>query len=287
MSNEAQTVLPDVQYGTQFIFRPQAGYQTLYDGANARRLLYLFPAVPGESVVQTVDPLAAEKIPGYAENLARGLSVPMGSRVLVWLPSPFYDDPLDSNRRKGYEYVLIWRLRNLFDYRTNRRPYHIPSTTGQRDSVTNQTLVPIPAAVECITYGQNEPAGSLLNPAQANVHPLSLEAGGSPFLGPLVEAPSTFGPVQQGILDPAVSGAPIAEATGFVTFETTAKGDELLIGVRRSGGGAQWNFAEGEIDEFFPLYLRDDYQYSGVFVFTGAASAFSTANLASNGTPTT
>lgn len=277
--SEAQTVLADSQYGTQTVFRPQEGFSTLYQGQNCRRPLYLFPSVPGSGKVETVDPLSKDGTPGYAANLTRGLSVPMGSRCLLWFPSPFYQD---GETRKGYEYVLLWRLRNLFDYRNDRRPYHVPTTKGQKDTASNQTLVAIPTAVEAITYKQDEPSGDQRDFSQIHMRPSSISSATTPVAGHLL-AGGTLGPVQQGIMDPALSGAALAQAASFLPYETTCKGDELLIGIRRSGGPGSWDFEQGGDDVNLLLYLRESYQYSGVYVFTGSASSFNTGDLATGG----
>lgn len=264
----------DSQASNQVIFRPQSNFESIYSGEDAgSNPLYLFPSVAGQTNVQNVDNLAQQGVDGYDPNLARGARVPMFSRCLLWLPAPFYT--FEGNATP-YEYILIWRLRNLFDFANDRRPYHIPSRGGEVDTFLNQTRVAVPACIEAISFKQTEPgAGAIPSAAQVTSYFGNISPMVPVIRGPLISSGS-WQPTQQGVFDRNVAGVNRADSPSFATYETTCKGDELLVAVRRSTGG-NWDFAgiDGDLTEF----LNPIYRFNGVYLFFGSGVPFSTADV--------
>jgi hypothetical protein len=256
--NEAQIVLADAQFGMVQLMQPAADFENVYEGESAAQPLYLFPEG------SNIDPLAQDGVSGYDSQLARGLPVPFGARLVLWLPNITY---ADGPSTLGYEWVLIWRLRNVFDYRQRRKPYHFPRDQGAVDTsgATAENRVPIPAAYNTITYIQAEP---LTQPGRAvnNIHAEDLEASANKLAGPLL-AGGGVQPVQQGIFDPATIAD--AERPSFLTHDVQAIGDELLIALRRSDASiADWAF--GGTDEAVADFFTES-ENSGVYVMAGAA----------------
>lgn len=237
-SNEGQAVLADAQFGMVQIMRPVAGFETTYEGRSAAEPIYLFPEG------QHIDPIAAAGVAGYDPVLARGLKTPFGARIAIWLPNLFFT----SDVERGYELILIWRLRNVSDFANGRIPYHFPRAQGAINTTApagSQARVPIPAAYNTITYIQTEPLtqrGRAIN----NIHSEDLEFSTDTVLGPLLADGVTRQPVQQGILDPAV--VTDADRPGFIVHEVQALGDEVVMALRRNvTGAANWAFATTDL----------------------------------------
>jgi hypothetical protein len=257
--NEAQIVLADAQFGMVQLMQPTANFESIYEGEGAAQPIYLFPE--GDNI----DPLARDGIAGYDSDLARGLPVPFGSRVVLWLPNLAY--VVDESSTLGYEWVLIWRLRNVFDFRQSRRPYHFPRDQGAIDTsgADAESRVPIPAAYNTITYIQTEPS---TQPGRAvnNIHAEDLEASADKLAGPLLPGGGVQ-PVQQGIFDP--TSIADAERPSFLTHDAQAIGDELLIALRRSDVSiANWAF--GTVDKPVADFFTGGTN-AAVYVMVGAA----------------
>src|SRR5271154_5270739 len=122
-----RTVLADAQYGVVRILRPFAGFEATYTGKSTggNPIAFTQGGLP-------LDPLAGQ--PGYAPTLLRGLSVPIGSRILLWIPAI---EAVVGGVGVPYSYSFAWRYRSVFDYRQNRGPWHyakqaagVPDTTA-------------------------------------------------------------------------------------------------------------------------------------------------------------
>lgn len=271
-SNEGQVVLADAQFGIVRVMRPVTGFEDTYEGTSAARPVYLFPE-GRDGNPDNVDRLAEDGIAGYDPQLARGLSVPVGARVILWLPNLFYTSAGDPPEVLGYEWVIIWRLRNLVDFRQARIPYHFPKGQGAPDTTAapgQQARVPLPAAYHSIGYIQAEPAVRL-DRAITNLHSDDVDVATDPLFGPLLPS-GAFQPIQQGIVDPAV--VTDANRPGYMVHEVQAFGDELLIGVRRDNSSiTDWTF--GTTDLRFSQFLGDGTGQSfpnvGVYAMVGAA----------------
>lgn len=120
-----------------------------------------------------VDDLAGR--PGYSSLLLRGAGVPMGSRVLVWLPRlvPYPNEicPLET-AAPIYQWEFSFRLRNLTDFSATRNSYHLASGKagavaygGEKNGGIDsdpQVRVPIPASDHTVIYNGLEPPVSPL-----------------------------------------------------------------------------------------------------------------------------
>lgn len=263
----SSTVLADAQFGTARILRPFSGFRAAYQGQAATKPIMLTEVVdpPGG---EPLDQLAAVNTPGYAPNLIRGVDVPLGSRVVIWLPKvgPFSADPAAR-----YDWIIGWRLRNVYDYRQTRAPYHYPKQEAGVPVGGNPRVV-IPAAVQTIVYSQTPAPAAAGAIAASSAYPETLGTGGSALGGtvsgiPLV-ATATDGTFEQG-LSPSAAG----QQPTYMIHEVQAVGDEMLIGVSRSTSfGANWNFtAFGSEDYILGSFLGDDYPDIGVYVLTGSA----------------
>lgn len=256
------------QMSTGQVLRPPRDFQPRYEGVNANTNPLYFTLGGVE-----LDDLVGD--PGYDPLLIRGLPVPMGSRVVLWLPN--LTAILPGPTADNYEWSIIWRLRSPNDYRNNaeeRPPYHFPQKAGAQDTVANEPRVAIPAAFESVNYVQTEP-GTVTGRATTNVRALDLTSSAIKVAGPLLPA-AARGVVQQGITDPTF--VPDATEPEFLTYETLAKGDEFLIALRRLNDAPQdvWAFATTDIQvsqllgtglpapNDHPIY--DD---NGVYVFFG------------------
>jgi hypothetical protein len=257
-----EPVLSDAQFTKSFILRPYTGFETDYT-----------PAVPSQTPVQfseggePLDPQAGK--PGYDPRLVRGLGVPMGARVLIWLPIVFAQvgpTPI------SYVWRLTWRLRNVFDYRKSRIPFHYPKQgEGVPDAGSPRTV--IPAAYHSIIVNQAEPAGVGVmtqnvrieqfrpEPAAAGTDLLPLLPGGGP------------GILQQGLLDPAAFGPNTPFKPLYLPVEVAAVGDQLMIGALRDSGG-NWDFAGIDLTfaNLFGSASGRTFPDIGLYVETGTSS---------------
>ncbi len=247
---EPVNVLADAQFSFAKPIRPFDGFEKVYQGKNA-----LVPiAFPGG-----LDPNAG--LPGYAPNLIAGFPVPLGAKVLLWIPQCSYGvapSPLVTE----YVYQISWRIRNVADYRHGnpdgtRTPYHIQKqAAGAADTtapVGQQARLIITAALETILFEQTQPAPSLIgSPATGDLiaNGLALPADGVSRFLPLIPG-GGFGAAEQGIADPAQvveEPAPL-----FRPYFTIAKGDDMTIFAYRppNASFATWDFANPLTDQAF------------------------------------
>lgn len=270
-SNEAQIVLADAQFGIVRVMRPVSGFEEIYQGTPAGEPVYLFPEG------KNIDPIAAEGIPGYDPLLARGLPVPVGARLILRFPNVYF--PLPGGEEEaiaGYKYALIWRFRNVFDFRQGRNPFHFPRDKGAADTTAprgQQSRVPLPASYNTIGYVQPEPV-VLDARTDTRIRSEDLPVVTTPLALPKLSG-GRVQPIQQGILDPAtVSDA--NQPTGLV-HEVQAVHDELLIAVYRDTGELDdsWDFAQGETDhrfsQFYGTGTGQELSNIGVYVMPGSA----------------
>lgn len=117
-------VTADAQFGIARILRPWNGALSLtgpYEGQPVSTQIMLTEVLtsPGGA---PLDPFAETGSAGYASNLIKGLDVPIGSRVILWLPAIQSGGIVDFR----YSWSITWRLRNVYDYRNARMPFHFP-----------------------------------------------------------------------------------------------------------------------------------------------------------------
>ena len=106
----SQAVLADAQFSVARVFRPFEGFEAVYNGQSVRTPI----AIPG-----SLDPDAGRT--GFDTNLISGIPVPMGSKVMLWIPTIFQDSGgalgPPSFQVVPYRYQFVWRLRNLRDFK--------------------------------------------------------------------------------------------------------------------------------------------------------------------------
>lgn len=264
----SDNVLADAQFGLVSILRPFDGFESVYSGQSVTKPIMF--TVNGEAL----DSQAGTT--GYSPKLLRGLSVPFGSRIVVWLPLAY---GFNVTNLWYYKWSISWRLRNVYDFRQKRIPFHYPKQ-GPGVPDTGSSRVVIPAAVNQIAYTQLPPGPGSSNP-NATTTALNSDTVSPNYIArvlPLLPD-GTSGQYQQGIL-PATSVAIPPYAPAYVPYEIQCEGDELLIGVTREvvadvGGfsEANWNFTTPDqyLSELFGNGTGTSYPDIGVYVSAGSA----------------
>lgn len=254
------SVLNDPQFGLTAILRPYVGFDAQTGGVEC------YQGVSGDTPIMfteggvVFDPQAGK--PGYSKRLIKGLSVPFGTRISIWLPSLTTFSGTEDSTTVKYTWQLIWRQRNVFDYRAQRIAFHYPKQGIGVPDLTAGDQPPerviIPAAGHSIIVNSANPGSS----TSATVDPF--DAIGQVFserfrptkaigmsalpLAPAVPGivpPTPMAIVAQGILDFGALGAK-AYFPIFQTVEVQALGDELLIActkdVSSTGSFVNWDF---------------------------------------------
>jgi hypothetical protein len=267
---ENKFVTADAQFGNAKILRPQLGFDTLFQGQSIN-----YPILFSEGGI-ALDSRAGT--PGYSNFLAKGLPVPYGARLSIWLPRivvylalGFYD---------YYKWTFIWRMRNLYDFRQTRTPYHMPKQADGEPSTRVGDVGPrviLPAAVQSVAYAGSVTA--ITDPTQVVYPEVFYQQGlrASPTFRPIYNAGNRL-VYQQGVLDPGnpPTGIDVSSFT-WTQVEVQAQGDELLVVANRptQQGYTVW--------EFGPLTLAppgSDYAFyqffnssenTGVYVLPGSA----------------
>ncbi len=265
----SRAVMADAQFGISKILRPFTGFETEYQG-EAISVPLLF------SEDGKIKDSCAGK-PGYDANLLPGVSVPVGARVILWLPivkgsAHSFPDFADFY----YRWTICWRLRNLFDFRTSRIPYHFPR---QSDGVPYEgsTRVVIPAAMTGQIYSGEEPAGAGID-SLGNVYSnvwtdwINGRTDWSVYSNVPV---NQDGVVAQGII-PSGSGQ-ARQPTHFI-HEVQACGDELLLFltrpyIRNGVSRDTWDFTEvdNEITYRFGAANPSTAKVDGVYLMIGTS----------------
>lgn len=273
----------DAQFSMGKILKPFPGFEQRYEGkANG------FPvAFPG-----TLDQQAGQN--GYDPFLLGMLPVPLGSRVMIWIPAAIYNTD-DTIQQESYTYQILWRMRSSGDYattfsrtaRNETTQYHFSKREigVPDDPATPQTTqrIVLPAAMQTIAYEQPEPNTDPTVLANGVIHlrgQLVIPAGANwiaPLLPPPLPDAPTQGIIGQGVF-PFTQGPEEAEAGGPVyhPFWFDAEGDEMMIIARRTEITPEnWEFGGTDLP-FSATYgtangTRPLNNHVGIFVFTGSA----------------
>ena len=253
--------LADARFSKAFILRPYVDFEDDYQGESAAR-----PVMFTEQQ-QALDEQAGE--PGYDPELVRGLTVPVGARCLIWLPTTKWND---DGAEKPYQWNIGWRMRNVFDYRKSRKRYHYPKqSAGFPYQGDGSPRVVIPAAVQSIIYNDPAPLDVLATAFHKEftevVQMLADGRSWRPYVPGKLE-----GVVQQGVV--AINPAKTNAVPTYALHEVQGSGDELLIAARRDvSEEANWDF--GGVDEQFSIDFGkgsgQQFPDLGVYVFTGSA----------------
>lgn len=263
-SAEPSTVLADPQMTVESLLRPQANFQSIYAGNGIESPLYWFPdGMP-------LDERAGQ--PGVDPTLVRGLQVTPGSTLQLWLPNLLWENSLsDPTSFLGYQWFVVWRLRNILDFRLKGQPYHLSRVTGVTDTVPtpDEARALIPAAYDTLVFNQ-QPAFSSTTPdaprAVGSIRAQELISNADKLRGPLLDVGGTEGAVQQGVLDPTVDAT--AKRPSWLRYELKVPAaDEMLLGCRRTEGPANWTFTGGSAADAALLAFLSAGDNNGVMAF--------------------
>jgi hypothetical protein len=262
-------VTADPQFGNMRCLRPFATYKDMYDGQHVSYSIGLFE----DGVAH--DPQAGK--PGYDPRLCRGLSVPLGARVVFWIPNSFCPGTTAAKGTNSYVFDIIWRARNLHDFRANRIPYHVPKQTqGVIDTtpITGGSRVIIPSVSHTIGYSSPEPA-IISDMATVSLYQECVSVTRKSEFE-MLDPDGNLATIQQGLSDPNTSGTgdPPYERPGWALFETQAVGDELIMGVTRrvdTVAHPHWEFSGVNAADILFSGFWDSSSFSGVYVFVGSA----------------
>ncbi len=267
-------VAADAQFGISTVLKPYNGFEDRYQGQPTSTPV----AFPG-----TRDALAGQD--GYDPNLLAGIPCPLGALVMLLIPLAVADSLVTA-----YDYRIIWRMRNVRDYRLNRVPFHVgrqspgaPDTTGGAPGAPRFV---IPAISDALLYEEALPSplafpfASTVLQNRAFRIPV-LNAGGS--IEPLLVGPAAIGIFQQGILDPAAVGQTATDPL-FLPIVTRCRGDEFMVLAQRQEQqpGQTWDFngpAGGDLP-FSEVYgkggtgagTHPSYPDVGIYVLFGSSS---------------
>jgi len=249
-----ENTIVSAQMSNVAVLKPPVGFENIYQGRSVSQ----FPiAIPG-----TPDFRAGDA--GYDPNLIGGVPIPLGSRLLLWLPQFIANEGVVEI---PYRFRILWRLRAVADQaaaaeraRSSADPRiprglqgHIagPSagvpTDGGVSGTPNQPRIIIPACVNSVGYEQTEPASDV-GIATLNLHHEEVLVGGQSFEPtgpPIVNAGGVFGVVSQGVYPD--TNADLIGPT-FLPFQTDAFGDEYIILIHRDDEVTDWDFSEGGQD---------------------------------------
>lgn len=264
MSN---AVLADAQFSNVRVFRPFAGFEEVYAGQSADTPI----AIPGN-----LDSDAGKV--GFDSNLIAGIPVPFGAKMVIWMPTIFNFSVEDGFTVRPYRYTIIWRLRNLRDFRTKRVPYHFPRQTFGE----NQQFI-IPSGVNTIITNAEPRSVDVTNGLFATYRSSDSEVG--------IENMSVRSVIPKPPLTPAGEDAAFQQglAQGNVGSNTTVTfnpwqldvmGDEMMLLVNKpEGDTAVWNFDDvgsATNDAGFSAFYgtasgtRAPIANMGIYLFTGS-----------------
>jgi hypothetical protein len=254
-------VAADAQFTLANVLKPFPGFETVYQGASHANPV----AFPGGT-----DPRAGEV--GISANLIAGHPIPLGARVLVWIPVAVLAPTVTI-----YEYTFVWRLRNTRDYRVNavrRPPFHFGK---QRPGAPDSSVAPvvprfvIPAACDVVMYEQAEPAAFGSGVMRVVNQSYRIGDGGGQ-VEPLLPS-GGIGIFQQGVLDPNTATPQGASDPIFQPIWMDAMGDELIILAKPQNVAGNWDFAGTDLP-FSNIYGTGNAAHAafpdvGIYVFTG------------------
>jgi hypothetical protein len=256
----------DAQFSIARLYRPDLlAMQKQYQGLSARVPL----AVPG-----TLSPVAGTD--GNLANLLDAIPVPLGSRVIVWLPSIAQLVGRQAGIRvASYSYRFLWRLRPSTP---DGQAFHLPGREGGGPFR--------PGAIDSLKATDNAIAGAWCPPV--NLQDLQNQVDLTEnVVFPDATVPldlSTFGGINYQPKD--VQGTPMQFEEGvlnqvsglgslFVSYnviQLDAMGDELSILMNPGDLTGDWDFTDSTKDQ--PLYdMLTQYRDFGIYVICGTGSA--------------
>lgn len=260
-------VLTDAQYSVARPYRPFLGFENVYQGQSVDIPI----AIPG-----TLDEDASKT--GFDPNLLSGIPIPYGAKLTLWVPTVFNEVGAFITIQP-YRYSIVWRLRNLRDFRARRASYHFP----QQSLGENGQFV-VPAAAEGMVF-ETTPATApatqppaLFNTKRSAVHEFAVEE--IEFNTSVPVPPLTPGG-QPGAFQQGLASAAVGSNNG-VTFNQVqfdALGDEFMILVSRRPGTSlpdTWDFTSNTADAGFSRFFgtdngsRNPIRAMGIYAMTGS-----------------
>ena len=250
----SDAVLADAQFGVARVIKPFAGFESVYEGQPGSVPI----AIPGD-----LDKDVGRD--GINPNLIRGQAVPFGSKITLWVPTILGN----TGQPLRYSYQVIWRLRNLRDFRENRTAYHFP-----RQEIGEDGEFVIPSAKRVLLFeGPNALQGDS-NTARQVQTSASFEAiqMNTDLEAPPLTPAGNNAAIQQGLGNDA---AP-PETSTFNSVQLDAEGDEMiiLVTIRNDPGSSErlWDF-EGSDQNFSNFYGSGSgkrFRDLGIYIFTGS-----------------
>lgn len=240
-------VLADAQWTMVRPLKPFPGFERVYQGKDGS-LPIAFPGV--------LDVFAERNVAGYDPSLIAGITVPLGSRVTIWIPQTItdgVDNEVPPEVNPLYQYQLLWRMRTPRDFRAGQgmgqvstvqqySSYHVPSSGyGQPQVVTLDNSQPryfLPGALRTVAYEQNEPsdgASGVTHLRGENLQPLQ-----DPIWTPPLTPSGVPAVWQQGTYTD--SAAANTGGPAYLTFTTDVEGDELCILASKIDPSTPWDF---------------------------------------------
>lgn len=276
----SEDTIVGAQMSIATVLKPPTGFEQNYQG----RSPLSFPiALPG-----TRDPSAGER--GYDPNLLAFVPVPLGSRLLLWLPQFIINEGVAPI---PYRWRVLWRMRQTAD-QTQRATRgdgklmaHLAGPSagipadGGVSGLPAQERIALPASINSVGYEQTEPV-SLFTIADLNLHHEQVVVGGQSFdpTGPpILDAGGTLGVASQGIYPIAPGGVVNPDLIGptFLPFQTDVFGDEFMLLVHREEGAApMWDFGgqDFQLSELLGTAngARQPLPSTGVYAFHGSGA---------------
>lgn len=272
------------------VLKPPPNFEDAYQGLNATNVPI---AIPG-----TLDFRAGTR--GFDPQLLAGVSIPLGSRLLLWIPQSLADVG-EGFPGDPYIYRILWRLRSQADVQLAARQglgpdnlqsglnghlaqqlKGIPADNGAAPNDTTQERVVIPCALTSVAYGQTEP-GTDSGDGFTNLRGERLSVRGesygpNPEQAPLVNNnPGLLGVAGQGTQPFPLANLGRLSGPLYLPFETDAFGDEYLILVTRGTAGlTNWDFG-GADRHFSSIFGTDNGTRTpvdgvGIYAMTGSGA---------------
>lgn len=234
------------------VLKPPDNFEDTYQGLSAVNVPI---AIPG-----TLDFRAGQR--GYDPALMAGIPIPIGTRLLLWLPQAIAVEGFPTT---PYEYRIMWRLRTQDDTNeaANRSPPGqvglvghlnqalpgVPADNGANPNDQTQERIVIPCALHSILFEQNEPAGTFLDVTN-NLRGERYSVRGQSYApdgtgeAPFVVGSGSRAIASQGVYASPGSGTGLFGGPTYLPWMVDAMGDEYILLVSRSDAGTpNWDFA--------------------------------------------
>lgn len=233
---------------------------------------------------------------GYSPRLIKGLPVPMGSRIILWVPRittfpSLFTAPVEPPEVPTYQWEFSFRIRNLNDYKATRQAYHLgTSSPGAPEILPGPTVVPrlpILASDQTVVFNGLEPPAY---PWARMVTQRTLQEGfkTQALRDPLPVLPGSgvsfsgegSGHYQQGVVSNEMVFPPNASystvfgngafAPMFDILEIQCPGDELMVRLVKLSP-ENWDFESNEADKMINFLFGFGFSSMGVVAFGGSA----------------